>query len=248
MTVLRLQGVGVHYGMKRALSGVSCDVAAGDVWAVLGSNGAGKSSLVRAVTGLVPHVGTVELLGRDAASMSVEERAQHVSWVPQELPTEVQFSAVEIVLMGRGGLSWRSPSALVRENALKALEQVGLSYAANTPVHQLSGGERRRVWLARSFFSAQQVLVLDEPTAFLDVAHQRNLLRRVKAESSRGLAVVAVVHDVSLVSGLATHALLLKDGGVLAQGPIAQVLTVENVSTAFDTRMLEVAPGVFLPE
>ena len=142
----------------------------------------------------------------------------------------------------------RSAVKTALKKAREALGQVGLSDHAETPVAQLSGGERRRVWLARAFFTAQRVLVLDEPTAFLDVAQQRSLLRQVAARAAQGLGVLAVVHDVSLVHQVATHAVLLKAGRVMAQGPAAQVLSTQTLSALYDTPMREVSAGVFLPE
>lgn len=246
--LLELAGVSVRYGARVALSQVSFAIHPGEVWAVLGSNGAGKSSLVRAITGLVPMEGRVSLQGVDAATLTAAERAQRLTWVPQELPVEVQFSALEVVLLAAQGHSWRAPSSAAVEKAREALGQVGLSDRTETPVAQLSGGERRRVWLARAFFTAQRVLVLDEPTAFLDVAQQRSLLRQVAARAAQGLGVLAVVHDVSLVHQVATHAVLLKAGRVMALGPAAQVLSTQTLSALYDTPMREVSAGVFLPE
>ncbi|QSQ22707.1 ABC transporter ATP-binding protein [Pyxidicoccus parkwayensis] len=215
------------YGPHPVLHGVDCEVRSGELWAVLGPNGTGKSTLLRAVLGVAPWVrGEVRLLGRERAEWEPRALARKVAWVPQSFEPAEGFSGLELVLMGRGphlGL-WGLPSAKDVELARSVLRELDVAYLADRPGEALSGGERRMLLLARGLVQEPELLLLDEPTAFLDVAHQVGTLARVRARVDAGLGAVAVLHDVNLAAAFATHVLLLRDGKVLAQGPVDTVL------------------------
>jgi iron complex transport system ATP-binding protein len=215
------------YGPRPVVRGVDCEVRSGELWAVLGPNGTGKSTLLRAVLGVVPWMrGEVRLLGRPRAEWEPRALARKVAWVPQNFEPAEGFSGLELVLMGRGphlGL-WGLPSAKDVALARAVLEELGVAELADRPGEALSGGERRMLLLARSLVQEPELLLLDEPTAFLDVAHQVGTLARVRARVDAGLGAVAVLHDVNLAAAFATHVLLLRDGMVLAQGPASAVL------------------------
>ena len=209
------------------LNGVDCTVRARELWAVLGPNGTGKSTLLRGVLGGLPWTrGGIRLLGRERAEWEARALAQHVAWVPQGFEPAEGFSGLELVLMGRSphlglwGLTSASDEALARG----VLEELGVAYLAERSCEAMSGGERRMLLLARGLVQQPRLLLLDEPTAFLDVAHQVGTLDRVRARVNAGLGAVAVLHDVNLAAAFATHVLLLRDGKVLAQGPASAVL------------------------
>jgi len=211
-------------------------VRAGELWAVLGPNGTGKSTLLRGVLGLLPWTrGAVRLLGRERPAWDARELARRVAWVPQGFEPAEGFSGLELVLMGRSphlglwGLSSERDVALARA----ALEELGVAHLADRSGEAMSGGERRMVLLARGLVQEPSLLLLDEPTAFLDVAHQVGALNRVRARVEAGLGAVAVLHDVNLAAAFATHALLLRDGQVLAHGPVDTVLERERLEALY---------------
>jgi iron complex transport system ATP-binding protein len=181
----------------------------------------------------------VEVCGLRLPGAAPEVLAQRAAWVPQGVRDDSGFSALDVAMMGRAphlGL-WGLPGAADVTRAQAALDEMGVGHLASRPVRELSGGEARRVWLARALVQAPRLLVLDEPTAFLDVRHQVETLQAVKRRLSSELGVLAVLHDVNLASRFATHALLLREGRVLAAGPAAEVLTAERLSALYDIGM-----------
>lgn len=250
--LLELQHLSIALGGASIVRDVTWTVKAGEAWAVLGPNGAGKSTLVRAVLGLIkPSAGQVRLQGLELVSLDTRAVAKIAAWVPQGTADDAEFSALEVALMGRAPFraSWGLPSAEELQHARAALEEMGLGSLADRPLHQLSGGERRRAYLARALLQQPSLLVLDEPTAFLDVRHQISALRAVKERVSKGLGAIAVLHDVNLATHFATHALLLRGGEVLAAGPCSDVLTTERLSALYEHPMQRAgdADAVWVP-
>jgi iron complex transport system ATP-binding protein len=245
--LLETQSLVAGYGPSPVLRGVDFSVRAGELWAVLGPNGTGKSTLLRAVLGMLPWMrGEVRLLGRERQAWEPRELARRVAWVPQLFEPAEGFSGLELVLMGRSphlglwGLTSERDAALARS----VLEELGVAYLAARPGEAMSGGERRMLLLARGLVQEPALLLLDEPTAFLDVAHQVSALARVRARVEGGLGAVAVLHDVNLAAAFATHALLLRDGRVLAQGPVDTVLERERLEALYGLPMeMALAPS-----
>lgn len=233
------------------LEGVDWDVRAGELWAVLGPNGTGKSTLLRAVLGGLPWVrGQLRVLGRERGDWEPRALARRMAWVPQGFEPVEGFSGLELVLMGRGPHlgAWGLTSAGDEARARAALEELGVAYLAERPCETMSGGERRMLLLARALVQAPELLLLDEPTAFLDVAHQVGALERVRARVEAGLGAVAVLHDVNLAAAYATHVLLVRDGRVLASGPAPDVLRRERLEALYGVPMevAETASGARL--
>ncbi|PZR09386.1 MAG: ABC transporter ATP-binding protein [Archangium gephyra] len=237
---LELEDVNAGYGGARVLESVSFTVSPGQAWVVLGPNGAGKSTLVRVAMGMLPPTrGRARVCGADVVSAAPRELSRRVAWVPQVVDEATGFTGLEVALMGRAPhlSSWSAPGTADEARAREVLSALDVGHVADRPLSQVSGGERRRVWLARALLQAPKLLVLDEPTAFLDVRHQVETLRVVKSKVEQGLAVLAVLHDVNLARALATHVVLLKAGKVLASGPVADVLTTERLSGLYDIEM-----------
>ncbi len=235
-TRLTLGSVTAGYGAVPVLHAVSLEVQPGQLWALLGPNGAGKSTVVKVALGLLPARGEVRACGLDPRGVSRTELARKVAWVPQSPSDEgAAFTGLELALMGRAPHlgSWGLPSASDVTRARAALAELGVEHLADRPLTQASGGERRLVWLARALVQAPELLLLDEPTAFLDLRHQVAVLRQVRLRVDAGLAAVAVLHDVNQASAWATHAMLLKDGRVQAAGPAGEVLTKESLSALY---------------
>lgn len=237
--VLQVDHVDAGFGTTPVLHGVSLSVDPGQAWVILGPNGSGKSTLARIVMGLLePRAGGVTL-GGSRLPLPPDQVARLAAWVPQHTDDDTGFTGLEVALMGcmaRLG-PWGLPSAGDTDLALEALRELDVAHLANRPLSEVSGGERRRVWLARALVQQPKLLVLDEPTAFLDVRHQVETLRALRRRVDQGLAVVAVLHDVNLVPYLASHVVLLKQGRVLAAGPVDEVLEVGHLSRLYDLPM-----------
>lgn len=251
-SLLQIASLHAGYGQKPVLFDISLEVKAGEAWVVLGPNGAGKSTLVRVAMGILqPMQGQVRVCGLPLPGTRQRELAKVAAWVPQTTEDATGFTGLEVALMGRAPHlpAWGLPGPRERERALEVMRELGVEHLASRRLSEVSGGERRRVWLARALVQAPKLLILDEPTAFLDVRHQVETLRTVGLRLSQGLGILAVLHDVNLAMHVATHVLLLKDGKSVAQGPVAQVLSAPRLSELYDIAMHSAADSdrVFVP-
>lgn len=222
------------YGGMRVLSNIDWTVGPGQVAAVVGPNGAGKSTLIALASGwLRPAEGSVSWQGRSPGTPSVRAWARDVAVVWQEVPADVPFSVGETVAMGRlahGDES--SPEA--RRIAEDAMNATDVRHLADRAVSSLSGGERQRVYIARALAQAPSLLILDEPTAHLDLSHQAKVAEIVRNLAGRGAAVVWAAHDLNAVADAADRVLVLKTGVAEAEGQPDEVLTEEILSRVYD--------------
>jgi iron complex transport system ATP-binding protein len=239
--LLNVDCVSFTYGLIEAVHDLSFSVAGGEVFGLLGPNGSGKSTVVRLLSRVLsPRAGWVRFAGRDLETYSREELARQVAVVPQETHIELPFSVLEVVLMGRSphlgrfGFERESDVAI----AYQVMEQTGVRDLATREIHELSGGERQRVILARALAQQPRVLLLDEPTAFLDIRHQVEVYDLVRTLSRQnGLTVVAVLHDLNLAALYCDCLALLKSGQVFCQGTPEQVLTYTNIKAVYETEV-----------
>ncbi len=221
----------------RVLDAVSVHVERGLIVGLLGPNGSGKTTLIRIMAGLlIPQHGHVQLDGHEVSSLARRQLAQRVALVPQETHSAFDFSVLDVVLMGRYphlgtfALEGAQDLALARE----ALAATGTSSFEHRSFGTLSGGEKQRVVIASALAQASDVLLLDEPTASLDLGYQIEiaaLLTRLNRE--RGTTMVLSTHDLNLAAGLCDRIVLLKQGRVLAEGPTADTLTAERIQSAY---------------
>jgi len=224
------------FGRSAALAGVSLRVESGRAIALLGPNGAGKTTLLRAVAGLIAHEGSVSLLGRDAARLDRRERARLLAVVPQTPETPPWLTVAEYVLMGRtphlGPLA--REGADDRDAAARALARLDLEPFAERPLGTLSGGERQRVVVARALAQEASIVLLDEPTAALDIGHQQQALELLDAlRAADGLTLVAAMHDLTLAAQYADRILLVDAGRVVADGAPEAVLSEERLGAHY---------------
>ena len=243
---LRLASVSAGYGARPVLHGVSLEASAGQLWALLGPNGAGKSTVVKVALGLIPSQGELSACGIDPRLSPRTALAQQVAWVPQTPAEEgAAFTGLDLALMGRSAHlgAFGLPSAADTERARAALTALKVAHLAGRPLTEASGGERRLVWLARALVQAPRLLLLDEPTAFLDVRHQVAVLKHVRARVDEGLAAVAVLHDVNQAAAWATHVALLKEGRIAAAGPADEVLSAQRLSALYEVPIEALASG-----
>lgn len=242
--MLEARSVTIKYGARIAVSDVSLVVQPGELTAVIGPNGAGKSSLLRTLNGAIkPTTGEVILEGQGLERYSRRSVARRIAVVAQEAETRFPVTVLEFVLGGRfassGGSTWgwetEADVALVKS----ILAETDLKGMEGRLLNELSGGERQRVVLARALATEASYLLLDEPTANLDLAHQAAILSLVRQRCDSGkTAAVVVTHDVNLAAEFSDRVLLLKDGRTVALGTSAEVLTAQQLESAFDQRVL----------
>jgi iron complex transport system ATP-binding protein len=209
--------------------------------AIVGPNGAGKTSLLKALAGILPHQGRIVHQGRLLSELSAPERLTRIAYVPQRSALCAMLTVRGVVEQARycqtrglGRLDANDRRAV--EEAMAALAIDG--WAAR-PYPELSGGEQRRVLLARALASGARTLLLDEPTAFLDVKSALELLETLAGLGRQGHCVVSVLHDLDDVRRRASHTLLLDEGRQVAFGPTPQVLTAERVASVYRVHLVE---------
>jgi iron complex transport system ATP-binding protein len=233
MSALELRGVTVELGGRAVVDRVGATVADGEWVALIGPNGAGKTTLLRALARLVPFAGEIELDGRPLHELGRGELARLVAVVPQEPSTPPWMTVAEYVLLGRtphlGPLA--KEGARDREAAARALARLDLLGFVDRRLGTLSGGEKQRVVVARALAQEAAIVLLDEPTAALDIGHQQqalDLLDGLRAES--GLTLVSAMHDLTLAAQYADRMLLLDGGRVVADGSPTDVLTAAVIA------------------
>ncbi len=225
---LELRGVSVAYGRATVLDRITLDVPTGEWLGLIGPNGAGKTTLLRAVAGLVEASGTIRLAGRAAGELGRRERARLVALVPQTPLTPPWMTVAEYVLLGRtphlGVLAREGRHDL--EVAQAALERLELGPLARRRLGTLSGGERQRAVVARALAQEARIVLLDEPTAALDIGHQQQALELLDVlRREQELTLVAAMHDLTLAAQYVDRMVLLHGGRVAADGPPGAVLT-----------------------
>lgn len=239
---LRAESLRLGYDGRIVVDGLDLDVPDGRITAIVGPNGSGKSTLLRGLARLIaPGAGRVTLDGRDVRSYGAREFARRVAVLPQQPVAPDGVLVSELVARGRhphrGWFGGRSSDddRIVAE----ALAATGTADLADRAVSELSGGQRQRVWIAMVLAQRTRILLLDEPTSFLDAAHQLELLDLL-TESNRqhGTTVVMVLHELNLAARYADHLVVVDDGRVRAAGQPAEVMTADIVEAAFGLECL----------
>jgi iron complex transport system ATP-binding protein len=240
-TAVAIHSLTYAYGTLPVLNEVSFEIPTEDFFIIIGPNGSGKTTLLKAMVGLLSARGEIRLLGHPLKRYARRELARRLAFVPQLITEELPFTVQEVVLMGRtphmGLLGLEGPEDMAQARA--AMTFTGVDHLARRKLHALSGGERQRVFIARAICQEPEIILLDEPTAALDLAHQArlmDLMERLKRE--KGVTVVMVSHDVNLAAMYADHLLLLKDGRIQALGPPGEVLTFDRIEETYGCRVL----------
>jgi len=233
----QLVDVSFRYAREWVLRDFSLEVAEGEFLGLIGPNGAGKTSLLKLMAGLLrPNQGGVWLHGEKLASLSPRQIACHVAVVPQESQVLFPFTVAELVLMGRfahqEGWGWDSQADL--QIARHAMQAMDILPVATRTFRELSGGERQRSIIARALAQQAGILLLDEPTAFLDINHQMDIYALLQdLNRNRGVTVVVVSHDLNLASQHCDRLVLLHEGRVYQSGVPEQVVTPEHIRTVY---------------
>ena len=242
--MLEARDITINYGRREAVGDVSLRVKPGEVIAIIGPNGAGKSTLLRGLNGtLAPTRGEILLEGKPLRSYARRAVARRIAVVAQEADLRFPVTVLEFVLGGRyawssaGTWGWESDRDVeVTQGVLSETELDGFE---SRLMNELSGGERQRAVLGRALATEAKLLLLDEPTANLDLAHQATMLRLVRGRcDDRETAAVVITHDLNLAAEFANHVLLMKDGRAIALGSPREVLTPERLIDVFGLRVL----------
>lgn len=239
--MLSLQSITIRYNQRTILHNVSLDVKGGEVVALIGPNGVGKSTLIRAISGGVPIAGgRVRANERDLLRLPIEQRARLVAVVPQAVHLPEAFTVAETVLMGRTAyLGWLGhETAADLAIAQAAMERTCVTELAARRIGELSGGEQQRVLIARALAQSAKILLLDEPTAHLDLKHQAGILSLVRElAKNEGFAILIALHDLNLAAMYADRVALLSNGALVALGAPPDVLTAERLSPVYGLRI-----------
>ena len=236
-TKIAAKGLAARYGASPALVGLDARIATGEIVAVLGENGSGKSTLLKVLARvLAPSGGQIRFDGRPLETIPRRETARAIAYVPQSVDLVFPIRSLDLVLQGRAphgrGFVAESPEDV--RLALAAMRACDVESLADRDAAALSGGERRRVFLARALAQEAEVWLLDEPTAGLDPRHRLEDLETLwRVHGERRTTVLLVTHEIGLAAQLASRILLIRAGRTVAEGPRGAVLTAENLERAF---------------
>ncbi|MFB6903738.1 ABC transporter ATP-binding protein [Streptomyces bacillaris] len=233
---LAARGVTVGYGGRAVIDGLDVEIPPGVVTTIIGPNGCGKSTLLRTLTRLLrPTDGTVVLDGEDIAKLRTRDVAKKLGLLPQAPVAPEGLTVGDLVARGRHPhqswlRQWSSDDAGVVE---RALTMTGVADLADRPVDSLSGGQRQRVWISMTLAQGTDLLLLDEPTTYLDLAHAIDVLDLVDDLHESGCTVVMVLHDLNLAARYSDNLIVMRSGRILAQGHPRDVITAELLHEAF---------------
>ena len=242
--MLEAQDVTINYEQRVAVANLTLSLHAGEITTILGPNGAGKSTLLRALNGQLPRSsGAILLVDRPIERLSRRSISRHIAVVAQEAELRFPVTVLEFVLGGRfawathSGWGWETEQDLQVANGV--LEETELTELSSRLMNELSGGERQRALMARALATEAPILLLDEPTANLDLSHQATLLMLVRKRcDQRRAAALVVTHDLNLASQFADNILLMKQGRAVHSGKPSEVLTPEILREVFEVKVL----------
>lgn len=241
-TMLFFPHVAVGYGEKTVLRDVSFQVKKGEYVALIGSNGTGKSTLIKCVSGLLPlNSREIEICGKNSRKLKPKERARMVAVVPQSYYVDYDFTVEDIVMMGRNPyIDFRHrESQEDREIAERAMKLTKTDMFRNRLYNQLSGGERQRVILARAITQQPEIILLDEPTSALDLHHQIEVMELIRQLNEKEhITVLAVLHEINLASRFCSRIVILKDGKVKADGTPREIINRQEMEELYEMRLL----------
>ena len=240
MTELRAEGLDLAYDDRVVVSDLTLLVPPGEITVIVGANACGKSTLLRALARLLtPRAGTVYLDGRSVHQTPTRQVARRLGILPQAPVAPEGLTVVDLVTRGRSPHQtwWRQWSAADEAAVSEALRATELTDLADRPVDELSGGQRQRAWIAMAVAQQTPILLLDEPTTFLDLAHQIDVLDLVVDLNRReDRTIVMVLHDLNQACRYADHVIAMKAGRIVTRGTPAEVITPEVVEEVFDVR------------
>lgn len=240
--IIEVDSLHFGYNGSEILRGVSLHLKAGEVVGIIGPNGSGKSTLLKLISGLFsPWKGRVKIKGLPLEGYSRRDIARIIATVAQDMDRDFPFTVREIVAMGRSpylgrfAIEGKGDKQVISD----ALERTDISHYGDRFPYQLSGGERQRMVIARALAQEPEVLLMDEPTSYLDLNHQIDINRlMLQLVKEKGLGVIYVTHDLNIAAECCDRVLMLKDGEILAQGKPEEVISGENIETVYGCHAL----------
>jgi iron complex transport system ATP-binding protein len=236
------------YGKKRIIEALNIDIPIGYITALIGRNGSGKSTLLKAMARLIqPHGGAVYINGQSIHAMPTREVSRRLAILPQHPQSPEGLTVEELVWHGRFPHQsvWGGKRKEDRQIVQWAMEMTGVSEWAERPLSSLSGGQRQRAWIAMALAQKTPLLLLDEPTTYLDLAYQIEVLDLLKRlNETEGITVVMVLHDINQAARYAHQLIALRDGKVVAQGTPSSVITPETLESVFGIQARVIADPV----
>jgi len=235
--MLSIESLTAGYKRKTILHDVSLSIPGGGFVALLGANGCGKTTLLHTLAGLLqPASGRVLLNDQELAGMSSKRIARQLAVLPQVTEAPAGLTVRELVMQGRFPWQswWQQWSAADQQAFDQAVAATGIADYLERPLEQLSGGQRQRCWIAMTLAQDTPLLLLDEPTTYLDIAHQVELMSLIATLRDQGKTIIAVLHDLNQAAAWADQLVMMKAGQVYAQGPVAEVFTPANLAAVFD--------------
>ena len=240
--ILTLKNVGFRYGQIQAIKGIDLQVYGGEILGILGPNGSGKSTLLKVMDGILePQEGEILIEESPLTTFGRRNLAREVAMVAQESHFRFSFSTLEVVLMGRFPHLRRLQFEGMRdmEVAMDALRATHTLEFAERSIHELSGGEKQRVLIARALAQEPKVILLDEPTSFLDLKFKREIFQMISSLSlEKGLSVVVVSHDIDLTAQYCRRVIMLRNGAIYEMGEPEEVITASNIEAVYDCPVL----------
>jgi iron complex transport system ATP-binding protein len=242
--MLTLKNVSAGYNGIDVINNISLCVKEGENLCIIGPNGCGKTTLIKAISGIIPHTGIIKIGGTDINNMKREQVAKKIAVMSQISTIYFSYSIYETVLLGRylhmKGRTFKEPSAKDREYTDKCLKAVGLFNIKHKQISTLSGGQLQRVYLARTLAQEPNIILLDEPTNHLDLKHQTELIDFLKDWSKyEGHSVIGVMHDLNLAIKLSDNMLVLDNGNIAAYGSTNEIISSNLLNEVYDMDVTE---------
>jgi iron complex transport system ATP-binding protein len=228
--MLEVSGLSAAYGSRKVLRDISFEVRDGEILGVIGPNGAGKTTLLKCIDGLIcPEKGRIRINGRDTDGLDIAKLIGYVPQVTESAPSVLVFDAI---LIGRKPhMGWR-PGADDRECAWSVIRELGVEDLAMRRLHELSGGERQKIFMARALAQEPQILLLDEPTSNLDIKYQVETMELLREHARSGLSVVVAMHDLNMALRYCDRFLMLKEGRVFCYGG-REILSADRIREVY---------------
>jgi iron complex transport system ATP-binding protein len=234
---LQIEAVEFSYRSKPILNRISFAVQTGDFVALVGPNGSGKSTLLRVIDGILKaQTGSVFIDGKNTRGLDGASLARQVAYVPQSEGAGFPVNVFETILMGRKPhMAW-APGTVDLQKTAQVIEQLCLNEMALTNLDQLSGGQRQKVLIGRALAQDTPLLLLDEPTASLDLKHQLEVLELLKTQTQKGITVIVAIHDLNLAARYSNKIIMLHQGAIFAAGGV-EVLNQPNIETVYEVQV-----------
>lgn len=240
MTTLRLENITLAFQDKPILENISLDFPSGKITAILGPNGCGKSTLLRVVTGFQKkYIGSVLLNGKSLQHLSARYVARHMAILPQAVKAPADLNVAQLVAYGRFPYRGILHTDAEQDNEVInwAMQQTRVDHLAKRQLDGLSGGERQRAWIAMALCQQPEILLLDEPTTYLDIAHQLEIMQIIRElNKKRKMTVIMVLHDINHARMYADNVVVIKDHTIFAQGVPQEIISVDLLASVFNVR------------